>query len=180
MISIVCIASGASLTKEDVDYALQNASKVFVVSDVYKIAPKADLLYSCDYQWWNYHRPDFAGRKVTLNAKAAEQFNLELVRESDQKWSTVEGFVATGGNSGFQCLNLATTMKPDRVILLGYDMHGGHFFGNHPKEVDRGSNFERWIDRMNVVAPIIPVPVFNCTPNSALECFPKFDLREIL
>ncbi|HCZ48509.1 MAG TPA: hypothetical protein DCZ11_05850, partial [Gammaproteobacteria bacterium] len=36
-----------------------------------------------------------------------------------------------GGNSGYQALNLAVLLGAERVILLGYDMHGGHWHGRH-------------------------------------------------
>jgi hypothetical protein len=49
---VVCVASGHSLTKEDVEYC-KGKAKVYIVNDGYKLAPWADLLYAAhtDRDW---------------------------------------------------------------------------------------------------------------------------------
>ena len=47
------IASGPSLTKEDVDAV--RGLNVIVINTSYWLAPWADILYACDGHWWDWH-----------------------------------------------------------------------------------------------------------------------------
>jgi len=176
----VCIATGASLTQEQVDY-VKDKARVYVVSDAYRLAPWADVLYSCDYAWWNYHKPEFNGEKWTINDKAADEFKLNHITQGEPEFSLEKDKLGTGGNSGFQCLNLAYLQGATKIILLGYDFKSsGHFFGKHPKPLDRSSDYSRWVENMRKASKIIPVPVINCSPDSSIDCFPKMDIKGAL
>ena len=89
--------------------------------------------------------------------------------------------VKTGRNSGYQALNIAVHLGASRVLLLGYDMHGDHFFGSHPDKSRPpfALCLKLW---PTIVAPLkkAGVEVVNCTPNSALTIFPQMPLREAL
>lgn len=175
----ICIATGASLTQEDVDF-VRGKGKVYVVNDAYKLAPWADVLYACDWEWWKYHQPEFAGEKWTANEAAAGKFGLNHIKLSRDTWSNKQGEIGGGGNSGYQCLNLAILQGAERVILLGYDMHAKekrHYFGDHPQALLRGSNYNEWVRKFTAAAPMMQAEVINCTKGSALECFPKMPLR---
>lgn len=183
----VCIASGESLTQEDVDYCKDKAT-VFVVSDGYKLAPWADYLYSCDTPWWDLHFNDvkgsFKGELWSLSPETHEKYGVNVIDYKPRlDWSVEEGVIATGGNSGFQVLNMADLMGFDEIILLGYDMgfdHKSHWFGDHKGGLQRGSNFKRWIENFNRAAPLIQTKIVNCTRKTRLECFEKADLRDVL
>lgn len=182
MKTAICIATGASLTQEDVDY-VRGKGRVYVVNDAYKLAPWADVLYACDYDWWAYHKPVFAGEKFSICPRAHKDFGTQFLETSSNEWSFDVGAIGTGGNSGYQCLNLAVLDGADRVVLLGYDMQvktRKHFFGEHPAEINHGSDYNGWIKRFIRVADIIPAQVINCTRDSALNCFPKMELRDVL
>lgn len=176
----VCVATGASLTQQQVNY-VRGKAKVYVVSDAYRLAPWADVLYSCDHGWWNYHKPVFAGEKWTINERAAKDFDLNHIEQGDREFSLDKAKLGTGGNSGFQCLNLAVHHGASKVILLGYDFKPvGHFFGEHPSPLSRSSDYSRWVDDMHKAAEIIPIPVVNCTQDSAIKCFPMMDIMDAL
>jgi hypothetical protein len=92
----------------------------------------------------------------------------------------------TGQNSGFQAINLAVLAGAKRIALLGYDMKatGGkaHWFGDHPIQT-APSVFSAMINNFpSLVKPLgtLGVEVLNCTPGSALECFPKRALESVL
>lgn len=185
---VICIASGPSLTQEDVDYC-RGKGKVYVVNDVYKIAPWADILYACDKSWWDHHNgaPDFKGEKWTLTDTAAKAYNLNWINcIFGRDWSNDPNFIAGGGNSGFQCLNLAVIQNPGaEFFLLGYDMQARdqnkkHFFGNHPKGLDRGSNYTGWVKNFIRASAQINEKVVNCTVDTAVPCFERKPLREAL
>lgn len=176
----VCIASGASLTQEDVD--LCKGQRVYVVNDCYKLAPWADLLYAADTQWWEHHKgvEGFKGEKWTVSHEAEKKYGINRIDyKSNLVWGDGE-ILATGGNSGFQVLNLAVMRGATKVILLGYDMGGKHWFGDHPPHMRKNSPYGDWIKNFNKAAPLISVPVINCTRNTALECFPRMELQDVL
>ncbi len=52
--------------------SIRGRCHVIAVSDAYKLAPWADALVSQDRPWWNYHRPEFAGRKFSGGNQAIE------------------------------------------------------------------------------------------------------------
>lgn len=182
---VVCVASGPSLTPEDVEYC-KGKAKVYVVNDCYKLAPWADVLYACDKEWWDHHGgvPDFKGQKWTLTKESANKYNLNWINcIYGRNWSNDPNFIVSGGNSGFQCLNLAVLHGATEVILLGYDMgHTGkkHWFGEHPKALQRGSNYTGWVKHFIRASSEIPVPVVNCSRETAIPCFPRKQLREVL
>jgi hypothetical protein len=185
---IVCIASGESLTPEDVDYCKGKADKVYVVKESYRLAPWADLLYAADSDWWDIRKgcPDFTGEKWTCTPEAAKKWGINYIDyKVELKWSLQQGIVATGGNSGFQCVNLATLNGATEVILLGYDM--GFTVKKHwwddiseLKRECRGSNYNDWIKRFHEAKPLIPAKVYNASRFSYLTCFEKVNLRDVL
>lgn len=188
MKTAICIASGPSLTQADVDYC-RGKGKVYVVNDCYKLAPWADVLYACDYEWWKHHNgvPDFQGEKWTISHPAWAEYKLNLVGNlpATSPWSDRPGHIATGRNSGFQALNLAVLQGAERVILLGYDMGLAddgkrHWFGEHPGQLKKQSDYARWIECFRLASRFIPVPVINCTRRTALDCFPLARLEDTL
>lgn len=189
MHTAICIASGPSLTQADVDFC-RGKGKVYVVKECRHLAPWADVLYAADHDWWEREKgcPDFAGEKWTVceegDEKKAIKYGINYKYfQSQAKWSFDQSWLATGGNSGFQIINLAVLQGASRVILLGYDM--GHAF-NKPKHwwtgkyqrPIRSSNYKEFIEWFNRAAPVIPVPVINCTRNTALNCFVRLPLAE--
>ena len=92
-----------------------------------------------------------------------------------------------GGNSGFQALNLAIQMGARRVVLVGFDMRidlGRHWHGDHGPGLNnpRDTSVVRWRRAFDASAPILQslgVEVFNASPSSALEAFPKRTLEEL-
>lgn len=191
MSTAICIASGPSLTKEDVDFC-RGKGRVYVVNDCYRLAPWANVLYACDGPWWNEHKgaPGFNGEKWTLDFQASRDWRLNLIpHRKDISWSNNPEWIATGGhkgggNSGFQVLNLAAIQGAQRIILLGYDMghqpgQKSHWFGEHPDNLVQGSNYGRFADAFKAALPEIKQHVINCSRASALECFERARLEDV-
>ena len=188
MQTIVCAASGPSLCQNDLEY-VRGRAPLYAVNDVYKLAPWAKVFYACDAEWWDAHHEgieNLAGEKWTINKAAAEKYKLNFIPGLPaKKFSNSPGYIATGGNSGFQALNLAVLHGAQRVILLGYDMQLApdgkrHFFGNHPGGMNRNSRYQDWIKNFRRAKPYIKIEVINCTRETALDCFPKTKLKDAL
>jgi hypothetical protein len=185
--TIVCIASGPSLTQEDVAFVRGKAA-VFVCNDGYKIAPWADLLYAADANWWEYHLPslkDFKGERWTCDEGISKKYRIKKVLIRNCLHFTNGCAIAGGSNSGFQLLNIAAMRQPKRIVLLGYDMketpEKSHWFGDHPLKIRRAkpSPYPRFIRAFEQAAPLIEPEIINATRDTALTCFQRKSLQEI-
>lgn len=165
----VVVATGQSLTAEQLE-KVRNLPCV-AVSDAYKLAPWSVAMVSQDRAWWRAH-PEalkFKGRKFS----GSEIEGTEAVKH--------EGLITTGTNSGLLACHVAVTLLgATSLILLGVDLHGTHYFGPHPAPLrntqphrfeQMKKQFRQWKQG---------VPVVNCAPGSALDCFPKASLSEAL
>lgn len=97
--------------------------------------------------------------------------------------------IHTGANSGFQAVNLSIHLAgPGRRILTGFDMSlagGVHWHGPHVGGLKNPSQetIDGWIAKFKAAVPDLNragVEVINCTPGSALDCFPMMNLEEAL
>lgn len=174
----VCVASGPSLLKEDIEL-FKGHAKLYVVNDCYKLALWADVLYACDEPWWKHHKgvPDFKGEKWTWSPYAAEQFNLNI-----------HEFDKTGGNSGYQVIKLAVAQGATEIVLLGYDMKKAldgksHWFGEHTGDLCKTSNYQQWIKNFKELKTdltALGIEVINCTRDTALNWFDRMPPEEFL
>lgn len=91
------------------------------------------------------------------------------------------GTIGSGGNSGFQALNLAVQFGCAKIILVGFDMHdqnGIHWHGKHDGNLRNPTrqSLGKWraaIDRQAGLLEQIGVRVLNASPVSALTAYPK-------
>lgn len=159
MSTFAILATGSSMSQQVAD-SVKGRCKVIAVSDAFRLAPWADALVSSDPQWWHANKDsfDFAGGKYRSKRREAAPGIQEVASPS-------------GSNSGLLALIVAEMLGATKVLLLGYDMGGTHFFGPHTKGLmnTTASRFEtfkkqfaRWKTDMDVV---------NCTPGSALHCY---------
>lgn len=154
------------------------------VNDAFTVAPWADMLYAADAKWWIYHCQTalkFEGLKVT--AQNALPYKAVMLLEQ----TGVTGFdpdpmkIRTGGNSGYQAIHIAIHAGAARILLLGFDMRGDHFFGKHPKGLRNPdpNSFKNWIQRFPALRNR-GAEIINCTPGSALDAFPKMPIDEAI
>jgi len=184
--TVVCLATGASLTQADVDACRDRGFRAIAINNAYTVAPWADALYAGDQKWWQWHQgcPTFTGRKYTLEPQKIRWPGLEVLRRDgshDPGLCLTPDGLRTGYNSGYQAINLAVHFGASRIVLLGYDMHGGHFFGKHPD--DTAPPFHLCIPHFaTLVEPLaaLGVSVVNCTPGSAIPYFPRAPLASVL
>lgn len=184
------LASGPSLTREDVDL-VRGRMPVIAVKDAIKLAPWADVFYGAGGDtrgWWKHNAAlvaGFAGLKFTLDPKQAEYATV-LENTGFSGLELHPTGLRTGKNSGFQALNLAVHLGATRILLLGYDMQPergrDHFCGNHP-HAHAPIPFADFREVFaSIVAPLkaAGVEVLNCTRRTALGCFPTMTLEEAL
>lgn len=193
----VLVASGPSLTQEQVDQC-RGKAVVIVINNNYKLAPWADHLYACDPSWWQWHEDDpdllaFKGKKWTQNQnwkEETERFKQKhhltfIESKSEYGLSESPNIIHQGSNSGYQAINLAYHLGAKRIILLGYDMQAtdgkSHWHGDHPNGIKSSyPAFVRHFNSMSAHAKELGLEIINCTAKTALTCFPRKKLENVL
>ena len=178
----VILASGPSLTAEQVAAVSGRGMKLIAVNATYKIAHHADVLYAGDFLFWKIYLADikknFAGQLWTQDGSAAERYKINYLKGVNEI-GLGKKFVHMNGNSGFQAINLAYLFGCRRVLLLGFDMKTGpkgekHWHADHPNQLMQAQCFGDWIHKSTKLAEDLAAAgcdVVNCTPGSALTCF---------
>jgi hypothetical protein len=190
----VAIIGSVPSAKQQPIELLRDRIHVIAINNSYKLAPWADVLYSCDYAWWMAHKgaKDFAGLRLSHDRRACGEYGLQRINiehvSSNDLTLDKPTYVGAGGNSGFQALNLALQFGATGVMLIGIDCsldHGTHWHGNHPMPMSNPIhiNVTRWIQAFDGAAPRIRklgIDVVNCSPASKLTQYPKMTIAEAL
>lgn len=97
------------------------------------------------------------------------------------------GALVTGKNGGFQSLNLVVLAGAKTVILLGFDGQAAkdgrtHWSGGHstPTPEVVYADYRQAMSSAEHDLKAAGVRVFNCSPGSAIDTFPKVPLSEVL
>ena len=143
------------------------------------------MLYACDYDWWQHNRgrTDFRGLRLGADVRNNKWGVLPVKVDMRRHDIAVHKFgtVGSGGNSGFQALNLAVQFGCRNIILVGYDMHdqnGIHWHGKHDNGLRNPTrqSLGKWrvaIDRQAALLEQIGARVLNASLDSALTAYPK-------
>ena len=186
--TMVCVASGPSLTAEDVE-TCRDRARMIVINNNYQLAPWADVLYAADAKWWDWHQgvPSFAGFKYSLMADARKWSGVKVLQNAGSKGLELKPTgLRTGRNSGYHAINLAVHLGAARILLLGYDMKTGpkgeqHWHEDHPrKTVPPFTSFLECFK--SLVGPLhsLGIEIVNCSRTTALTCFPRKALTDVL
>lgn len=187
--TVVCIASGPSLTAADVERVRcwraeaeagpSTERAVIVTNTTFRIAPWADVLYGFDIAWWKHHVEEvdrvFSGERCS-QAKLPSRYRVTHLDK-----------VPHFGNSGSAAMYLAAHRGAKRIVMLGYDcQHTGgkaHWHGNHPGKLGNAGTVKSWPAKFAMLADALEkrgVEVVNASRVTALECFQRADLETAL
>ena len=189
--TVLCIASGPSLTVEDIAYARDKVDGTIVVNNCFYLAPWADCLVAADLRWWRQHATPvkaFKGLKYTTSHHVRIPGVTVLRNTGGKGLETDPTGLRHGLNSGYRALNVAYHFGAKRIILLGYDMARGegkerkeHWHGDHPwNSRSPYEQFRRYFATIADPLKEAGVEVLNCSRRTALECFPVVALEEAL
>lgn len=192
--TVVCVASGPSLTVEDLAY-VRGKARVIVVNTSLLLAPWADAFHASDARVREWHAVEllrFHGLKFSMEFLESDMSFTVLKNGGMSGLSTDPGALRTGRNSGYQAVNLAVLLGAARILLLGYDMGVSpegrkHWHPDHPNDHDRPDivnkryeSFRRQFETIIEPLDAIGVAIFNCSRHSALTCFPRPALEAVL
>lgn len=206
----VCIASGPSLTQDQIDILgkykeeqqQQNKDDTITVITVndnwrwkYNGEYISDLQYAADDSWWNvwlqkmrdsgFDRPCF----IPLKHEFAKKNGLNLIPCEHSPGLGKNKKIHTGQNSGYQAINIAYYVGARKIILLGYDMKVGpkgkiHWFGSHPKGLRNTPNrYGTWVknfDRLSKDIHDEGVDIVNCSLETDIKKIRRGDLKREL
>lgn len=153
-----------------------------------------------DYRFWSLHQESLqlsAAKGMELHAATDRVGRHSSYPATIKTWTllgtkgleTRPGLLRHGNNTGYAAINLAYHLGAWRIILLGYDFcpasdGAKHWHEEHPW----GEARERtWQDKMlphfrslHEALDRTGVKVINANPNSALTCWPRLELAEVL
>lgn len=190
--ALVCC--GPSASKADVDLMRGKMPVLAIKEAAVHLSPWADAVYCCELPWWKYRKglPEFRGLKFGYARLIADRYpDVKLVGIADAKCDRLlldaPMAIGSGRNSGFQGMNLLAQFGVTRLIVIGLDATGGHFYGrnewpnaNNPNEQE---NFYLWRSAFEIAADqlaTLGVDVVNCSQTSTLTCFRKATVAEVL
>lgn len=165
------LAPGPSANRQQAQQVRASGIPLGVISSAFPLARWADFIAATDSAWWRSY-PDakhLPGRKFSIHAVPG----VEKIR--------VPGWVSC--NSGVLGLECAKRLGATRILLLGFDMHGTHYFGEYTNGLSNTrpekrrmhlSQYKTWRKRNP------GIEVINCTSGSVLTCFKTASMDEYL
>jgi len=192
-VQVAILASGPSMSDKQATavhaWRACNSTqrKVIAINTTFRRAPWADVLYACDWQWWDaYHQEAkeiFKGEFWTQAEQSKKKYDIKIIRSRRGKGlSKIPGVIHQGENSGYQAIGLAQQLGAKQIFLLGFDMQGCHWHGPHPGKLNRKNIYSSWLEHFKHLAAdckAAGVEVVNCTPTTALRSFPTKGWAEV-
>lgn len=186
---VVCLGGGASVTGADLERVgkarLDGRCGVIAINSAIYGAWWADAHYAADLKWWlaNVQQMSrYTGCAFTSDTSIPARWPVtKLLVTGERGFDPTPGAVRTGRGSGYQALHLAM-QRSKRIVLLGYDMHGGHWHGgyDHEPACDYGAVMVPPFESLCQPAAARGIEIINASENSALRCFPKAPLHALL
>jgi Protein of unknown function DUF115 len=184
------VASGPSLAAWQVEY-LRGKAKVIACNGSFQAMTYPAIVYGCDESFWKHYAAAVkaAGHECwTQHAKAARKYGLNWIKSVDKPGlPDTPDMLHFGGNSGYQAICLAVCMGAERIILIGFDMQetGGRWHWHDDLRGVEGKDpiIARWAKAFPPLADGLRqrgIETINCTIETALNCFPRADLRNVL
>lgn len=182
--------------------------RCIAVNDAYLLAPFADVLYAADASWHANHAKGieklgltaaevreryqgFPGQRCSVEDQLPQITDERIhvlrsrdfpIRSPSTNVAYVDGKLIAGRNSGHQAMNVAIRAGAKRILLLGFDAQGKHFHGGHGVPIS-DAFFRSMIQSFSFAEHALKdmgVEVLNCSPESAIESFPKVEIETVL
>lgn len=175
--TVVCIASGVSLTAEDCGIIEATPFATIAVNNSWQRARFCKVIYAGDHKWWHeYHE------SIDIPAE-----RWSCARHADRYGCRYHPAGTGDYNSGMRAIQFAIWRGAKQIILLGYDCsikQGTHWHGNHvglknPDNI-RVKEWHKQFAQVAKEAEKATVDIINCSRYTDLTCFRQKPLEEIL
>lgn len=199
--TVFIVAGGPSAS--DVDFSLLQDELVICINDSYEDFPKALALYWVDESWiaeeYDYVRN--ANYPFVFTSKLYHHISYDINPDPTGSCSTYilrrkgdfgyapEPDCVMGNNSGVQVLNLIVNMKPQTIVLIGYDMKKKgkqtHYHDKSRLPPSRDIYSELFIPSMNSLHKgmkehKVKTLIINANIDSGIRCFEFGDYTDFL
>lgn len=187
------IAGGDSVRRQRKQIA-HLTGRIIAIKQSVLLRPDADVLFLSGERTAEVALPlfpKFKGTYIIVRGKSCPEFGPEVHRvtrtKDHSKLCDLPDHVA-GYDSGTSAINVAHLFGATEIILLGYDMQGGHWFNGEPGIVNGlpfppESHFQRHMVPLPQIAADAKrrgIRIVNCSPSSRVDCFEKQPLEAFL
>lgn len=196
----VVVATGPSLSTEQIRIValarIADACRVIAINDAALNCWFADIVFGGDIKWWQDRKciPRYAGKKVGIDVDATAGnksptqpacVDMLMVRRAAAKgYDQRPGQICTHKNSGAMGVQIADDHKPDKIVLVGFDMREidgkRHYFGNYDGRLNTQPDIANWIKDFRALQNALAGKLFNATKGSALDFVPYVELATVL
>ena len=163
------LAPGPSASAEQATRIRDAGIPLGAIGNAFQLAHWAAFIAATDGAWWRKY-PE---------AKALPGLKFTMHGVQHVARMKVPGYPAC--NSGVLGLECAKRQGATRILLVGFDMHGSHFFGKYTNGLSNTTETKRRTHLSQYAAwarANEATEVFNCTEGSALTCFPMARLDD--
>ena len=142
------------------------------------------MLYAHDLQWWESEagqraRSQFKGDMYAGMDQAAAKFGLHHAPTIKGQGAPTDGKIYTGGNSGYQAVQLALMWGASEIILIGFTMKAidgkNHWHRDHKHSNPNTTSLNRWVVAFNSLPLYIDKSMIKVYGESAITAFDKVD-----
>lgn len=178
--TVVCIASGPSLTPEDCELVRASGHPTIVTNTTFRLCAWAHALFGYDAPWWRHYIDEvkriFQGRLFSKSPR---------LREFGVEWAEQYPPFKSFGNSGACAISLAVAAGASRIVMLGYDgqvpVSGpSHHHGDHPSDLRNCTSSPAWPAQFGRLSHYVAkhgVDVVNASRATVLTHFKRAPLE---
>jgi hypothetical protein len=189
--TVAILGGGPSLSPGQIQLVKSAGIRRIATNFAYTLDLEADVLCWGDTHWWFRHRADVdrhKGMKVTWRPtpedKVVKFYQMQHAKAPPS--ISRNRRLIVGSNTGHGAINLAVHFGVKRILLLGFDMRTGSQHNWHNRHT-RHANEERYrhvflpeMGNSALELKALGIDVVNCTPNSAMKCFPIMTVEQAL
>ncbi len=181
------LCSGESIGPQKAMIRQLKGRMIAVKHGVY-IRPDADVLFLAGEGTLSFESDlirAFSGQYMIVRSKHHPGLPSDVLRVSRAKDHTTLCDLTdhvSGYDTGTSAINLAYHFGATEIIMLGFDMCGGHFC-KHPLQNPPQDHFRRHmttLDALNADAKRKGIRIVNCSPTSVVTAFEKQPLEAFL
>jgi len=177
--TVVCIASGPSLTQEDCDLVHASGHPTIVVNLSFRRALWAHILFAMDAAWWAEY-----GKEVVASFPGERWGYVRVPAEYGVIATKGDLYPRGWGNSGSFAISLAVVARAAKIVLIGYDSQLGphgekHSHEDYPERMGNAHSIKRWPYQFELIGKYAAqhgARVVNCSRATALTCFERGEL----
>ena len=183
------VLCGGSSLREQKPVISKLRGRIIAVKQAARLRPDADVMFVAGEQAWDICKdvfPQFIGTHIVARGKSDPRFpthTKRIARIADTSRLSRDPQHVCGRDAGTSAINLAALFGATEIVLLGYDMTGGHWDRRHPLPFPPLSHFQKHTEILpSIAADLVHdgVRVVNCSPIAADGVFKRGRIEEWL